>query len=48
MAKGQMRTTKEKKKPKSADKKDNVPKYMRTTELTSSVKPGQGQPGQKK
>jgi hypothetical protein len=47
MAKGQIRSTKEKKKPKSTDKKNDLPKYMRSSELVSSAKPGQGQ-GQKK
>jgi len=48
MAKGQMRSAKEKKKPKSSDKKHDVPKYMRSSDIVSSAKPGQGQPGQKK
>lgn len=48
MAKGQIRGTKEKKKPKSTDKKNDLPKYMRSGEMIQPARPGQGQPGQKK
>jgi len=48
MAKGQIRSTKEKKKPKTADKKHDLPKYMRTGSVISSAGATQGGAGQKK
>lgn len=47
MAKGQMRTSKEAKKPKTAEKKTG-PKYMMQSGLGSSAKSGDTRPGQKK
>jgi hypothetical protein len=37
MAKGQIRSTKEKKKPKSTEKKHDLPKYMRSSSVVSSA-----------
>ena len=47
MAKGQIRGTKETKKPKTADKKSKVPKYMAGGAITQSAKLPAGS-GQKK
>ena len=47
MAKGQMRTSKEAKKPKTADKKTG-PKYMVQGSLGASTRPGDPKAGQKK
>jgi hypothetical protein len=41
MAKGQKRSTKEQRKPKSDKKKVEGPKYLRPAELVQSGKPGQ-------
>jgi hypothetical protein len=47
MAKGQVRSTKEKRKPKADKKKGDLPKYMQSSGVVSSAI-GQTQPGQKK
>lgn len=48
MAKGQIRSTKEKKKPKTVDKKHDLPKYMRSSSVVSSTSGAQGPANQKK
>ena len=45
MAKGQMRSAKEKKKPKSTDKKHDVPKYMRSSDMSRRRSPARDNRG---
>jgi hypothetical protein len=48
MAKGQKRSTKEPRKPKSDEKKPAGPKYLRPPELVQLAKPGAPRLGRKK
>jgi hypothetical protein len=48
MAKGQKRSTKEPRKPKSDEKKPTGPRYLRAPELVQSAKPGASRPSPKK
>lgn len=48
MAKGQKRSTKEPRKPKSKEQKQTGPKYLRPAELVNLAKPGASRLGEKK
>jgi len=48
MAKGQKRSSKEPRKPKSDSKKQSGPKYLRPPELVQTAKLGAPRPGTKK